>query len=125
MDLGNRVKIVTGAELVALLAFVLDSLAGIDWPDGLVLPLRVIVVLAAAVAAIVCYQTWGAAPERSPLLHAAVGSALLGGASLAASATSASSGEVLGNVALAAIGAAGMTVAAVALRLEVTARARS
>ena len=115
MKIGPGVVVLALAEMVLLVLYVADVLGDVAWPDGFVVVGRALVVVAALLVAGVCYQAWAAAtPEqRTPLVHAAAGASLVGGAALASAVTSASDGRLLGAPALATLGTAAVVAAVV------------
>lgn len=115
MKIGPGVVVLALAELVLLALYVTDVLGDASWPEGFVVWGRVFVVVAAVLVAGICYQGWAAATsqERTPLVHAAAGASLVGGAALVSAVTSAADGRLLGAPALATLGTAAVVAAVV------------
>lgn len=110
---GNVVVVV--AVVVLLAVFGADVVAGVGWSDGAALGAKVAAVAAALLVAGVCYQRWGSVTteQRTPLVHAAAGASLVGGAALASAVTSAADDRVVGGSPLATVGVAALVAAAV------------
>lgn len=115
MKIGPGLVVPALAELVVLALYVTDVLGDVTWPDGFVLPGRVLLVVAALLVAGLCYQAWAAATaeQRTPLVHAAAGASLVGGAALTSAVFSAPEGDLLGAHALATLGTAALVAAVV------------
>lgn len=120
MRLAPALALVVVAEVVLLALYAADALAQVGWPDGFVLVGRVLVVVAALLVAGACYQRWGsvAQAQRTPVLHAAAGASLVGGAALASSVTSAADGRLLSDSLLTTLGVAALVAAGVCLHLS-------
>lgn len=123
MKIGPGLVVPALAELVVLALYVTDVLGDVPWPDGFVLPGRVLLIVAALVVAGICYQAWATvtSEQRTPLVHAAAAASLVGGAALTSAVFSAPEGALLGAHALATLGTAAL-VAAVVCHQMTTAR---
>lgn len=118
--MARSVIVMAVAEGVVLLAYVLAQLAEVDFGSAAT-AVRVAVIAAAAVVAIVAYQTW----SHHSSLHTicAMLLSLLGGASLVSSVTTAAGNEIYGSAPMALVGTAAV-VAAVAVTLVGMSRER-
>lgn len=127
MKIGPGLVVPALAELVLLALYVTDVLADAAWPDGFVVPGRVIVVVAAVVVAGICYQAWATATaeQRTPLVHAAAGASLIGGAAIASAVTTAEAGRIFGTSALATLGTAALVAAVVCHQMSAARRTLS
>ncbi len=125
MKIGPGLIVPALAELVLLMLYALDVLAGILWPEWFVVPGRILVVAAAAAVAFVVYHAWSVAAERTPLVNAAMGAGLVGGAALASSVTTAAEGRLLGSGLLATLGVAAVVAAVVCHQIAAVKRSTS
>lgn len=125
MKIGPGLVVPALAELVVLALYVTDVLGDVSWPDGLVLPGRVLLVVAALLVAGICYQAWAAetTEQRTPLVHAAAGASLVGGAALTSAVFSAPAGDLLGAHALATLGTGALMAAVVCHQVSAARRA--
>lgn len=124
MKIGPGFVVTALAELVVLALYVTDVLGDVAWPDGFVVPGRVLVVVAALLVAGICYQAWSTvtAQQRTPLVHAAAAASLVGGAALASAVTSAPAGDLMGAHALATLGTAALVAAVVCHQMSAARR---
>lgn len=127
MKIGPGLVVPALAELVLLALYVTDVLGDAAWPDGFVVPGRVVVVVAAVVIAGICYQAWASvtSQQRTPLVHASAGASLIGGAALASAVTAAEAGRIFGAPALATLGTAALVAAVVCHQLSSARRSLS
>ncbi len=123
MKIGPGLVVPALAELVLLVLFVADVLGDVAWPDGFVVPGRVLVVALAVVIAAVCFQVWSTR-ERTPLVNAAAGASLLGGAAVASAVTTATDGDLFGSGPLSTLGVAALVAAVVCHQLATVQRPR-
>lgn len=115
MKIGPGLVVPALAELVVLVLYAGDVLGDVVWPEGFVVPARIVLVLCAAAVAVVCFHSWStvAAADRVPLVHAAAAAGLVGGAATASSVTTAVAGDLFGSGPLATLGVAGLVAAVV------------
>lgn len=125
MKIGPGLVVPAVAELVVLVLFAADVLGDTAWPDGLVVPLRLLLVVAAFAVAVAVYVAWSrvAAPDRTTLVHVAAAGGLLGGAAVASAVTTADAGRLLGSTPLATFGTIAIVVAVVAHQIAAARRA--
>jgi hypothetical protein len=97
----RAIRLMSVAAAVVLLGYVVGGLAGADLDSsaGIV---RIVVLVAAAVVAVVAYHSWslGNTPHRLSAMILA----LLGGASLASTVTTAKAGDLYGSDPMALVG---------------------
>lgn len=99
------------ATIVVLALFAADVIADVDWSQDALPGLRVLVVAAALVIAIVYYVHWETADVRPPATHACAALGLLGGALLAASVFSSGPDVIFRDNIIAAAGMTAVTLA--------------
>lgn len=97
----QRIRVMSVAAAVVLIAYVLTTIAGVDLGSSTSLA-RIVVLIAAAVVAIIAYATWSHGNTRHTLSAMVLG--LLGGASLASTVTTASAGDLYGSDPMALVG---------------------
>ena len=101
------IKVMSVAAAVVLIAYLLGGVAGVDLGSEAAL-VRLAVIAAAVIVAIVAYSTWS--HGNSPHTLSAMVLGLLGGASLASAVSTATGGDLYGSEPMALVG----TVAIVA-----------
>jgi hypothetical protein len=111
-------SVLTVALVVVTIVFGLDRLLEVTWPAGSVWPVRLVLLLCAVVIAGIAYHRWSVGDSRAPQPIAAMVTALIGGASLASTVTSAPDGQIYGSGLLAAVSVVGLTFAVAVLNLQ-------
>ena len=66
MGTGARHRIMTVAMAVVAVVFFLDQVLEIDWPEGALWPLRIVLLLAAVVVAGIAYAGWSGGEPAAP-----------------------------------------------------------
>lgn len=106
------------AEAVVLVVYVLAQLADVDF-GGAATSVKIAVVVAAAVVAVMAYQAWSHRNSLHTICAMLLG--LLGGASLVSSVTTAEGNQIYGSAPMALVGTAAV-VATVAVSLVAMSR---
>lgn len=112
----GRVQVGVVVAATALVAVVLLADAQAAFGDGRAVGM-VLAIAGAAVAAGTTYAFWGGAPVRTPRMHLALLAAMIGGASVAAAASSGTD-RVFTSTLLGVVGLAGLAVGALALAFQ-------
>ncbi len=110
------------ATIVALVLFAADVIADVDWSQDALPGLRIAVLLAAVVIAVVYYVHWETVKVRVPATHACAALGLLGGALLAASIFSSGPDVIFRDTIIASAGMTAVTVAHFVGRLSIFAQ---
>ena len=97
----QRIRVMSVAAAVVLIAYVLTALAGVDLRSSTSL-VRIVVLVAAAVVAVIAYATWSHGNTIHTLSAMVLG--LLGGATLASTVTTADAGALYGSDPMALVG---------------------
>lgn len=118
MGTGARHRIVTVALIVVAFLFFLDQVLEIDWPEGALWPLRIVLLVEAVVVAGITYAGWSAGEPGAPRPLVAMITSLIGGACLASAVTSADDGTVFGSGALGAAAVAAIAFGVIVFNLE-------
>ncbi len=118
MGTGARHRIMTVAMAVVAVVFFLDQVLEIDWPEGALWPLRIVLLLAAVVVAGIAYAGWSGGEPAAPRPLVAMITSLIGGACLASAVTSADDGTVFGSGALGAVAVVAIAFGVIVFNLE-------
>ncbi|MCK5892262.1 hypothetical protein [Aeromicrobium sp.] len=117
MGTGVRSRVLSVALLVVAVVFFLDQLLEIDWPEGALWPLRIVLLVAAVVVAGIAYAGWSAGEPAATRPLVAMITSLIGGACLASAVTSADDGTVFGSSSLASVAVVAITFGVVTFNL--------
>ncbi|MEO6606320.1 MAG: hypothetical protein ABIN55_11945 [Aeromicrobium sp.] len=111
------------ATFAVLAVFAADVVADVDWSEGTLPGLRLLVLAASALLAGLYYWHWESVKVRAPATHAAAALGLLGGALLVASVFGSGRGEaVFRGTVMAAAGMAAVALAHFLGRLSIFAQ---
>ncbi|MEG9227325.1 hypothetical protein [Aeromicrobium sp. Sec7.5] len=100
------------------MVYALDQLLTIEWPDDAVWPVRLVLLLAAAVIAGIAFQVWSTGLPQAPRPLAAMITSLIGGASLASAVTSGGDDTVFGSGALGAVSLVALAFGVIVLNID-------
>lgn len=118
MGTGARGRVLTVALVVVAVVFLLDQVLEIDWPEGALWPLRIVLLLAAVAVAGIAYAGWSSGEPGAPRPLVAMITSLIGGACLASAVTSADDGTVFGSGALGAVAVVAIAFGVIVFNLE-------
>lgn len=118
LSLRTRRWVVSVALAAPTVVYALDQLLTIKWPDDAVLPLRLVLLLAAAVIAGIAFQVWSTGLPQAPRPLAAMITSLIGGASLASAVTSGGDDMVFGSGALGAMSLVALAFGVIVLNID-------
>ncbi|WP_229054321.1 hypothetical protein [Aeromicrobium sp. Leaf350] len=118
MGTGARSRVLVVALLVVAVGFLLDQVLEIDWPEGALWPIRIVLLVAAVAVAGIAYAGWSSGEPAAPRPLVAMITSLIGGACLASAVTSAEDGTVFGSGALGAVAVVAIAFGVIVFNLE-------